>query len=103
MDFIRKIVSLNLNLNLYVKEGIKNDFDNVIWVSDLDEAIGQINYNGNGFSTAIFTDDNAAASKFIKEVKSSIIVVNTSPSIERILDIRQSDLVRFKSIIYPSA
>mgnify|MGYP002796528260 FL=1 len=102
MDFIRKIVSLNLNLNLYVKEGIKNDFDNVIWVSDLDEAIGQINYNGNGFSTAIFTDDNAAASKFIKEVKSSIIVVNTSPSIERILDIRQSNLVRFKSIIYPS-
>ena len=42
MDFIRKIVSLNLNLNLYVKEGIKNDFDNVIWVSDLDEAIGQL-------------------------------------------------------------
>ena len=41
------------------------------------------------------------ASKFIKEVKSKIITVNTSPTIERIIDIKQTELVNEKTIIYP--
>ena len=40
--------------------------------------------------------------KFIKEVKSKTVTVNTSPSIERIIDINQMDLVIEKNIIYPN-
>ena len=36
-----------------------------------------------------------------KEVKSKIVTVNTSPTIERIIDIKQNDLVNEKTIIYP--
>ena len=41
--------------------------------------------------------------KFIKEVKSSIVVVNTSPTIERIIDIKQESLYKEKTIIYPNS
>ena len=54
--------------------------------SDVDEAIAQINYNGSRYSSAIFTTSSENASKFIKEVKSKIVTVNTSPTIERIIE-----------------
>ena len=40
---------------------------------------------------------------FFKEVKSSIVVVNTSPTIERIIDIKQENLYKEKTIIYPNS
>lgn len=55
--------------------------------------IAQINYNGSRYSSAIFTASSENASKFIKEVKSKIVTVNTSPTIERIIDIEQKDLI----------
>lgn len=63
--------------------------------------IAQINYNGSRHSSAIFTTSSENASKFIKEVKSKIVTVNTSPTIERIIDIEQKDLINEKTIIYP--
>ena len=70
-------------------------------VNDIDEAIAQINYNGSNYSSSIFTTSKENASKFIKEVKSKIVTINTSPTIERIIDIKQNDLINKKIIIYP--
>ena len=101
IDFLNKIVNTGLNITYYVKDDLDVSFDNEIRVSDIDEAISQINYNGNRYSTSIFTSDEYNASKFIKEIKSKIVTINTSPTIERIIDIKQKDLINEKTIIYP--
>ena len=101
LDFLNKIINTGLNVNLYINKDTSLDYDTAIIVSDIDEAIAQINYNGSRYSSAIFTSSNFNASKFIREVKSSIVTVNTSPTIERICDIKQLDLVYEKTIIYP--
>lgn len=102
IDFLNKIVDTGLNIQLYINSNIQLDYSNAMIVNDIDEAIAQINYNGSKYSSAIFTVSENNASKFIKEVKSKIVTVNTSPTIERIIDIKQSDLVNEKTIIYPS-
>ena len=101
LDFLNKIINTGLNVNLYINKDTNLDYDTAIIVSDIDEAIAQINYNGSRYSSAIFTSSKFNASKFIREVKSSIVTVNTSPTIERICDIKQLDLVYEKTIIYP--
>lgn len=101
ISFIDKIISSGLNIKLYINEALNIEYPNTIIVNDVDEAIAQINYNGNKYSSAIFTASKENASQFIKEVKSKIVTVNTSPTIERIIDIKQSDLVIEKTIIYP--
>ena len=101
LDFINSILNLGLNIQVYVKDTIKINYDNSIEVRDLDEAILHINMSGNKYSSSIFTTSTDNASKFIKEVKSSYVTVNTSPTIERLLDIKQRDLVLEKTIIYP--
>lgn len=101
LDFLNKIINTGLNVNLYINKDTNLDYDTAIIVSDIDEAIAQINYNGSRYSSAIFTSSNFNASKFIREVKSSIVTINTSPTIERICDIKQLDLVYEKTIIYP--
>lgn len=67
-------------------------------INNIGEAKAQINYVGNRYSSSIFTTSTDNASKLIKEVKSKIITVNTSPTIERIIDIKQTDLI---NVIYP--
>ena len=101
MDFLNKIIETNLNIQLYINKNIELDYPKAMIVEDIDEAIAQINYNGSQYSSAIFTSSTANASKFIKEVKSNIVTVNTSPTIERILDIKQNELATMKTIIYP--
>ena len=101
LDFIKEIINSGIDINIYEKDELNLDFNNSIIVGDIDEAIAQINYNGNRFSSSIFTNNKENASKFIKEVKSKTVTVNTSPTIERILDIKQTDLIREKVIIYP--
>ena len=101
LEFINKIINTGLNIQLYVNENTNLDYSNSIIVSDIDEAIAQINYNGNRYSSAIFTSSTENASKFIKQVKSKIVTINISPTIERIIDIKQSDLTIEKTIIYP--
>lgn len=101
IDFINKISSLGLNIQYYVKSDIDIQLPNSIFVDDIDEAIAQINYNGSRFSTSIFTDSRENAIKFIRNIKSKATTVNTSPTIERIMDIKQIDLINEKIIIYP--
>ncbi len=101
LDFLNKILNTGLNIQLYINGDSKLDHSSAIMVSDIDEAIAQINYNGSRYSSAIFTASSENASKFIKEVKSKIVTVNTSPTIERIIDIEQKDLINEKTIIYP--
>lgn len=103
LEFIKKIINTGTNIQLYIKRDLNIDTKNAIIVEDIDEAIAQINYNGNRYSSSIFTNDTSSASKFIKEVKSSIVVVNTSPTIERIIDIKQENLYKEKTIIYPNS
>ena len=101
IDFLDKIVNTGLNIQLYINSDTKLDHSSAIIVNDVDEAIAQINYNGSKYSSAIFTSSPENASKFVKEVKSKIVTINTSPTIERILDIKQKDLTNEKTIIYP--
>lgn len=101
LDMIKKICSSGLNINIYIREDINIDYSNAIIVSDLDEAIAKINYNGNRYNVGIFTNNTNNAAKFIREVKANMVTVNASPTIERILDIKQKDLMREKTIIYP--
>ena len=49
----------------------------------------------------IFTSSNENATKFIKEVKAKNVTVNTIPTIERITNINQTDLINEKTFIYP--
>ena len=60
-----------------------------------------MNFNGNRYSTSIFTEDCESASYFVKNIKSKIQTINTSPTIERIFDIKQQSLMLEKTIIYP--
>ena len=99
--FINKIVASKLNLNIYVKEDIYLEYPNSITVMNLDEAIANINYNGSRYSAAIFTSSSENASRFLKEVHAKMVTVNTSPSIERLIDIKVADLTNLKTIIYP--
>lgn len=101
IDFLNKMLDTGLNIQVYINSDINLDYPNAIIVSDIEEAIAQINYNGSRYSSAIFTAETKNASKFIKEVKSKIVTVNTSPTIERIIDIKQTDLINKKTIIYP--
>ena len=101
IDFLNKIVNTGLNIQLYINNDTKLDHPNAILVNDIDEAIAQINYNGSKYSSAIFTASTENAAKFIKEVNSKIVTINTSPTIERIINIKQTDLVNEKTIIYP--
>lgn len=101
LDFIKEIINTGLNIQLYINENTDLDYFNSIIVGDIDEAIAQINYNGNRYSSSIFTKSTENASKFIKEIKSKIVTINMSFSIERIIDIKQSDLIIEKTIIYP--
>ena len=71
-------------------------------VEDIDEAIGEINYNGNNYNATIFTNNEENAAKFIREVHSSLVTINTSPTIEQLCDIKQSDLITERTIIYPA-
>ena len=100
-EFLNEIVNTGLNIQLYVNKNIDFDNNNSVLVDDIDEAIAQINYNGHRYSSSIFTNSKENASKFIREVKSKMVTVNTSPTIERLLDIKQADLVSEKTIIYP--
>ena len=101
IEFLNKIVNTGLNIQLYINSDTNLDHSSGIMVNDIDEAIAQINYNGSNYSSSIFTTSKENASKFIKEVKSKIVTINTSPTIERIIDIKQNDLINKKIIIYP--
>lgn len=102
LEFLNKILYSGVELQLYINSSAKLSHPKAIIVDDIDEAITQINYNGNGYSAAIFTKSSINASKFINEVKSKMVTVNASPTIERLIDIKMSDLTIEKIIVYPA-
>ena len=101
IDIIKKILNSGLNIQLYLNKGINIEYPNTLEVNDIEEAISIINYNGSRYSSAIFTSSSDNASKFIKNIKSSLVTINTSPTIERLVDIDEKDLILEKTIVYP--
>lgn len=101
IDFINKIINTGLNIEVYINKDVNIDYPNAIIVDDILEAIAQINYNGAGYSSTIFTSSSENASLFVKKVKAKMVTVNTSPTIERMMDIKQQDLVNEKKVVYP--
>jgi gamma-glutamyl phosphate reductase len=101
VDFLEKIMSKEQNITLYIKESLGIINEDIILVNDYEEAISMINNTGSKYSTSIFTNNSEIASKFLQEIKSKQVLVNTSPTIEHFLDIKQSDLYIEKTIIYP--
>ena len=63
--------------DIYVKSGLKVSFDDYIEVKDVEEAVGQINFNTAGHSSIILTDSKSSASYFVKNVKADNVFVNT--------------------------
>lgn len=103
IDFIKNLSRANLPIQFFIKKDLNLEMDNAIIVEDIEEAIAQINFNGSHYSSAIFTSNENHASQFVKEIKSSVVTVNTSPTIERVLDLKQQDLMIEKTIIYPAS
>ena len=101
-EFIDKIVSIGLNIDIYIDDKLDLEYSNSIKVNGIEGAINAINVNSSKYSVAIFTTNSDNASKFIKEIKANQVTVNTSPTIERIMDINQSDLYIEKKVIYPN-
>ena len=82
IEFLERIMSQGLNITLYAKESLGIINEEIILVLDEDEAISMINNTGSKYSTSIFTDDTEIASKFLKEIKSNQVLINTRPTIE---------------------
>lgn len=101
INLINKIMHSGLNVTAYIKEDLYLDYPNSVRVLDLDEAIASINYTGSRYSAAIFTNSSENASRFLNEIHARRTYVNTSPTIERVMDLKVSDLTNEKTIIYP--
>ncbi len=102
IDFIKKILMQGLNVHIYINSNLKIQAENAIFVEDIEEAITYINYNSSKYCSSIFTLDNENASKFIDNINSKYVMVNTSPTIEQSLDIKQEDLLKEKTIMIPN-
>lgn len=102
LDFIKKIIKENENIDIYVKRDLKVNFEDYIEVEDIDEAIAQINFNTSGYSSSIFTDNKQNASVFLKEIKTNNVSVNSSPLIQEIVDIDINLLLTRKNMFYPN-
>ncbi len=102
LTFIKKIIKEEKNIDIYVKNGLKVPFEDYIEVEDIDEAIAMINFNTSGYSSSIFTDNNQNASKFLREVKTDNVSVNSSPLIENFVDVDINLLLLKKNMCYPN-
>lgn len=102
IEFINKILKETTDINIYVNNNLNIKLENAQYVDDLEEAITLINYNSSHYSSSIFTSDEEKASKFIKNIKSKFVMVNTSPTLEQSLDIKQKKLLKEKIILLPN-
>ena len=102
LNFIKEIIKKENNIDIYVKRGLKVDFEDYIEVEDKDEAIAQINFNTSGYSSSIFTNSSQNASEFLREVKTDNVSVNSSPLIENIVNIDINLLLTKKKMLYPN-
>lgn len=102
MELINNIIKQEVPIQFYINKKLNIDIADSIIVDDIEEAVAQMNFNGSRYSSAIFTENNESAEYFIKNIKSKIQTINTSPTIERIIDISVQNLMIEKTIIYPS-
>ena len=102
IEFIKKILMQKLYVSIYINSNLKIKAGNAIFVEDIDEAITYINYNSSKYCSSIFTENNENASKFIDNINSRFVMVNTSPTIEQSLDINQENLLKEKTILIPN-
>lgn len=100
IDFIKKIIAENDNIDVYVKKNIDVSFENYIEVEDINEAIGQINFNSCKYSSSIFTNNDKNATMFLREVKTANISVNSSPILKIFPDIDINLFMEEKNIFY---
>lgn len=105
-DLIKKILKEeNLEVNLYISKEIEPEkidelgIDEYTEIENIDECIRDININSAGYSSSIFTSNPDNANMFSKLVKSKNIFVNTDPTLERIFDISEEDLLYTKQVI----
>lgn len=102
LSLIKRIIKENSNIDLYVRSDLNVPFEDYIEVEDIEEAIGQINFNTSGYSSSIFTDNNQNASTFLREIKTDNVSVNSSPLIEGNIDIDINLLLTKKNMFYPN-
>ena len=102
ISFIKKIIKENDKIDIYVRNDLNVPFEDYIEVEDIDEAIGQINFNTSGYSSSIFTDNNQNASMFLREIKTDNVSVNSSPLLESNVDLDINLLLSRKNMFYPN-
>lgn len=101
LELINKIIKQNVPIQFYLNKSLNIEELNAIIVDDIEEAVAQINFNGNKYSTAIFTENKMSAMYFVSNIQSKIVSINTSPTLERVCDIKQQWLMSEKTVIYP--
>ncbi len=102
LAFIKKIITEEKNIDIYIKRGLKVPFEDYIEVEDIQEAIAQINFNTSGYSSSIFTNNSENASEFLRQVKTENVSVNSSPLIENIVNIDVNLLLIKKNMFFPN-
>ena len=102
ISFIKKVIKQNANIDTYVKSGLKVPFENYIEVEDIEEAILQINLNTSGYSSSIFTGNGENATKFLRDVKTANVSVNSSPVLENNNYIDIKSFLMEKNMFYPN-
>jgi gamma-glutamyl phosphate reductase len=102
ISLIEQIIKQTKNVDIYIQKDLINPFDEAIKVEDIDEAIGQINFNTTGYSSAIFTDNSEKGSQFLREIKSENISVNASPLLNKLLNLDIGEMLFVKNMYFPS-
>ena len=102
IEFIKEILQQDINLNIFVNDSVVAHFDDCFYVGDIDEAIGQINTTTCGNSSTIFTDDGENAVKFLREIKTENVSVNSNPIIQKYVELDISLLLTNKNMYYPN-
>lgn len=107
IELIKRIINISdIELYIYINSKISKEnieklgIDDYTEVQSVEECIRDININSSGYSSSIFTKNNDNANKFLKLIKSKNVFVNASPTAERTLDIKGSDLLYIKQIMY---
>ncbi|HOJ78778.1 MAG TPA: aldehyde dehydrogenase family protein [Bacillota bacterium] len=100
-ELISKIIKSKAKIKILVNEDLKQNYEGLETVDDIDHAIAEINRSGSGFSASIITKDRKNAVKFMTEVKAKTVSVNASPMIHGGFDINFEDLMLKKNVFYP--
>ena len=102
IELIKEILQQDINLNIYVNDSVVAHFDDCFYVGDIDEAIGQINVSTCGNSSSIFTEEGEHASRFLREIKTENVSVNSGPIIQKYVELDINLLLTNKKMYYPN-